>query len=133
MMTGNKGGGDIELCDIMPGDIIIFVNFIGRTSQVGAAHMMISLTPAEAPTHLLPGHAGVGAGVLRHVANILTVLVGVITSRPYRGVTGRGLGKLPTFIAAYNFAPSAASGAGIPGPEAAVLISEEGLEAARSA
>ena len=72
MMTGNKGGGDIELCDVMIGGTVIISR---RTSQVGATLLMVSLTPAEAPTHLLPGHAGVGAGVVRLVTDVLTVLV----------------------------------------------------------
>ena len=72
MMTGNKGGGDIELYDIMPVDTITIRR---RTFQVGATHLIVSLTPAEAPTHLLPGHAGVGAGVVGLATNVLAVLV----------------------------------------------------------
>ena len=64
-MTGNEGGGDIELFD----------NSRGRTSQIRAAHLMFSLTLTEAPTHLLPGHAGVGAGVVGLATNVLAVLV----------------------------------------------------------
>ena len=46
-----------------------------RTSQVGSTHLMISLTPAEALTHLLPGHAGVRAGVVGLASKVLAVLV----------------------------------------------------------
>ena len=108
MMTGNKGGGDIEVCDTR------------RTYQVGATHLMVSLTPAEALTHLLPGHAGVGAGVVGLVTNVYAVLVGVITSRPRGGVTGRGLGHPLTFTA--DYITIQVSGAGLPGIKAALLI-----------
>ena len=97
-----------------------------RTSQVGATLLMVSLTPADAPTHLLPGHAGVGAGVVGPASNVLAVLVGVITLLPrYRGVTGKGQGQLPTLIAESISLPSVAA---LPGLEAAVLISVVGLE-----
>ena len=99
MMTWNEGGGDIELCDIMP-EVTVCV--LRRTSQVGATHLMVSLTPADAPTHLLPGHARVGAGVVGLLTNVLAVLVGVITPWLYCGVTGRGHGHLPTFITDYT-------------------------------
>ena len=72
MMTGNKGGGDIELCNIKIGETVTIPK---RTSQVGATHLMVSLTPADAPTHLLPGHTGVGAGVVGLVTDVLAVLV----------------------------------------------------------
>ena len=92
---------------------------------------MVSLTQAEAPTHLLPGHAGVGAGVVGLWTNVLAVLVRIITSRHRRGVTGRGLGHLLTFTAAWN--TTRVSGAGIPGLEATVHIRGVGLDVARSA
>ena len=72
MMSGNKGGGDIEFCEIKPGVAVIIPR---RTSQIRATHLMVSLTPAEAPTHLLPGHAGVGAGIVGLASNVLAVLV----------------------------------------------------------
>ena len=73
MMTCNKGGGNIELSNsIMPGDTVIIRR---RTSQFGATHLMVSLTLADAPTHLLPGHTGVGAGVVGLDTNVLAVLV----------------------------------------------------------
>ena len=87
---------------------------------------MVSLTPADAPTHLLPGHAGVIAGVVGRVTNELAVLVGVITPRPRRGVTCRGLGHLPTFIAVSI--TIRVRGAALPGLEAAVLIRVVGVE-----
>ena len=127
MMTRLKGGGVIDLCDVIPDGIVIILR---RTSQVGATHLMVSLTPADAPTHLLPGHAGVGAGVVGLVTNVLAVLVGVITPWPHRGVTGRGLGQLPTFTAASPTITICAAAAGLPGLEAAVLISGVGPELA---
>ena len=126
MMTGNKGGGDIELRNIMPGETVIIPR--RRTSQVGATHLMVSLTPAEALTHLLPGHAGVGAGVVGLLTNVLAVLVWVITSRPHRGVTGRGDGQLLTFTAAYSTMIIWVSGAGLPRLEATVHIIDVGPE-----
>ena len=62
---------------------------------------MVSLTPTDAPTHLLPGHAGVRAGVVRPLTNDQAVLGGIITTLSHRGVTGkgRGLGQLPTLTA----------------------------------
>ena len=125
MMTGNKGGGDIELCDIMQ-DAGCTIG--RRTSQVGAAHLMVSLTPAETLTHLLPGHADVAAGVVGPETNVLAVLVGVKTPRPHRGVTGRGHGQLPTFTAASM--TIRVPGAGIPGLEAALLIIGGGTRSA---
>ena len=122
MMTCNKGGGDIEFCNVMPG--VFFISIPRRTSQIRATHLMVSLTPAVTPTHLLPGHAGVGAGIVGLVTNVLAVLICVITSRPHRGVTGRGYGQLPTFIAASI--TTRVSGAGLPRLEAAVLIIKVG-------
>ena len=55
----------------MPGTVII----PRRTSQVGATHLMVSLTPADAPTHLIPGHAGVRAGVVGLAIKVLAVLI----------------------------------------------------------
>ena len=98
-----------------------------RTSQVGATHLMVSLTPADAPTHLLPRHAGVGAGVVGLATNVLAVLVGVITSRPHRGVTGRGHRHIPTATA------DSISGAAFTRVKAAVLISVERIKPFRSA
>ena len=66
-----------------------------RTSEIGAAHLMVTLTMTDAPTHGLPGHADVGAGVVGPLTNDQAVLVGIIT----RGVTGRRLGQLPTLTA----------------------------------
>ena len=86
---------------------------------------MVSLTPADAPTHLLPGHAGVIAGVVGRVTNELAVLVGVITLRPRRGVTCRGLGHLPTFTADSTTIP--VSCAAITRIEAALLIIVSGV------
>ena len=117
-MTGNKGGGDIELCDIMP---VETVSIPRRTSQVRAAHLLVPLTPAEALTHFLPGHAGVIAGVVGLVTNVLAVLIGVITLRLHRGVTSRGLGQLPTFTA-LSSTQCPDPGTGLPGIDAAVLI-----------
>ena len=71
MMTRNKGGGDIALRDI----ILEYNIRIFWTSQIGATHLMVFLTPADALTHLLPGHAGVGAGVAGPTTNVLAVLV----------------------------------------------------------
>ena len=117
-MIGNKRGGDIELCDIMPG--VITVMLPRRTSQVGATNLMVSLTPADAQTHLVPGHAGVGAGVVGLASNVLAMFVGVITPRPFRGFTGRGHGLPPTFNA---YSILIVHVAGLPGLEAALLIS----------
>ena len=64
---------------------------------MGATHLMISLTMTDAPTHGLPGHAGVGAGVVGLVTNGQTVLVRIIATHSHCGVTWRGLGQLPTF------------------------------------
>ena len=96
---------------------------------MGATHLKVSLTPADALTHLLPGHAGVGAGVVRLLTKVHAVLIGVITSRPHRGVTGKGHRQLPTFIT------DMVCGAGVTGLEAAVLIRVVGPDAvsARSA
>ena len=123
MMTGNKGGGDIELCDTMHGVTSIILR---RTSQVGSTHLMVSLTPADAPTHLLPGHAGVGAGVVGLLTNVLAVFVGVITLRPHLGVTGRGLGQLLTFTAMSK--TILVCDAGLPRLKAAVLITGSHME-----
>ena len=71
MMTRNKGGGDIALCDIM---LLENVRIL-RTSQIGGTHLMVFLTPAYALTHLSPGHAGVGAGEAGPTTNVLAVLV----------------------------------------------------------
>ena len=76
----------------------LFDNFKGRTSQVGATHLMVSLTLADTLTHLIPGHAGVMAGVVGLMTNVLAVLVGVITLRPHRSVTGRGLGGFSPIV-----------------------------------
>ena len=87
---------------------------------------MVTLTMTDAPTHGLPGHAGVGTCVVRLVTNVLAVLVGIIT--PHRDVTGRGLGQLPTLSAAYI--TIRAQGAALP---AAVLITIVGPDYVRSA
>ena len=70
---------------------------IQRTSEIGVAHLMVTLTMTDAPTHGLPGHAGVGAGVVGLVTNVQAVLVGIITT--HRDVTRRGHGQLPTLTA----------------------------------
>ena len=121
MMTGNKGGGDIELCDPLPPGFTR-----RRTSQVWATHLMVSLTPADAPTHLLPGYAGIGAGVVGLLTNVQAVLVGIIT--PPSDVTGRGLGQLPTLSA--DSTTIRVKGAALP---AAVIITIEGSDPVRSA
>ena len=80
-------------CDIK----VVTINILWRTSEIGAAHLMVSLTVTEAPTHGLPVHAGVGAGVVGLLTNVQAVLVGIIT--PLCDVTGRGHGELPTLTA----------------------------------
>ena len=60
---------------------------------------MVSLTPADSPTHLLPGHAGVGAGVVGLATNVLAVLVGVVTSHSGRTITRSGNGQHRTLNA----------------------------------
>ena len=127
-MTTNKGRGEIEFCDIILGGVFII---LGRTSQIWAAHLMISLTMADAPTHVLPGHAGVGAGVVGLVPNVLAVLVGVITPRSRRGVAGRGHGQRPTFFA--DSITIRVRVAALPWLEAAVPIIIVGLEPVSSA
>ena len=51
--------------------IMIFI----RTSEVWAAHFMVTLTPAHTSAHVQHGDTGVGAGVVGLVTNILTVLI----------------------------------------------------------
>ena len=63
-MAGDKSGCDIMFCDI-----------ILTTSEVWAAHFMVTLTPAHTLAHVLPGDTGVGAGVVGLGTNILTVLI----------------------------------------------------------
>ena len=92
---------------------------------MGTTHLMVSLTITDAPTHGLPGHAGVGAGVVGLATNVQAVLVRIIT--PHRDVTERGLGQLPTFTA--DSLTIQAQGAALP---AAVLIIE-GIDSVRSA
>ena len=107
----------------MPATVII----PGRTSEIGAAHLMVSLTMTDAPTHGLPGHAGVGAGVVGLVTNVQAVLVGIITT--HRDVTERGLGQLPTFTAAYI--TIRVQGAALPAAVGAKI--KEGIDSVRSA
>ena len=64
MMAGDKKGGEIVFCDAKV-----------RTSEVWAAHFMVTLTPADTSAHVLPGNTDVGAGVVGLVTNILTVLI----------------------------------------------------------
>ena len=76
----------------MSGDIIIVTIIIPRrTSEIRAAHLMVSFTMTDAPAHGLPGHASVWAGVVRHGTKEQAVLIGIITLHSCRGVTGRGL------------------------------------------
>ena len=94
---------------------------------MGAAHLMVSLTMTDAPTHGLPGHAGVGAGVVGLVTNVQAVLVGIITL--HCGVTVRGYGQLPTFSAV---SPKiTVQGAAL--PAAVGLIIQAGSDFVRSA
>ena len=94
---------------------------------MGAAHLMVSLTMTDASTHGLPGHAGVGAGVVGLATNVLAVLVGIITT--HRDVTLRGLGQPPTLSAASS--TIRVQGAAL--PTAVWLIIKEGIESVRSA
>ena len=61
-MAGDNGGGDAASCDIVPVTIIIYISpvatiiILSWTSEIGAAHLMVSLTMTDAPTHGLPGH-----------------------------------------------------------------------------
>ena len=99
-----------------------------RTYEIGAAHLMVTLTVTDAPTHGLPGHAGVGASVVGLLTNVLAVLVGIIALHSHRGVTGRGLGQLPTLTA--DSILIRVQGAALP---AAVVIIKDGLDCVGSA
>ena len=88
---------------------------------------MVSLTMTDAPTHGLPGHAGVGAGVVGLFTNDQAVLVGIIT--PHRDVTWRRLGQLPTLSAASI--TTRVQGAAL--PAAVGRIIREGIDSVRSA
>ena len=46
-----------------------------RTSKIRATFLMVTITPADAPTHIPPAHAGVIAGVVGLVPKDHTVLV----------------------------------------------------------
>ena len=72
MVTTHKRGGETEFSDTILGGTFII---LGRTSQIGATRLIVSLTPADALTHVLPGYAGVGAGVVCLATNDQTVLV----------------------------------------------------------
>ena len=67
MMAGDKRGRKIVFCDI--------TITIMRTSEVWAAHFMVTLTPAHTSAHVLHGDTDVGAGVVGVDTNILTVLI----------------------------------------------------------
>ena len=71
MMAGDERGCDIVSCEIM----IHFIPIFTRTSEVWAAHFMVTLTPTNTSAHVPPGDTGVGAGVMGLVTNILTVLI----------------------------------------------------------
>ena len=88
---------------------------------------MVTLTMTDAPTHGLPGHAGVGAGVVGLMADVLAVLVGIIT--PHRCVTRRGHGQLPTLSA--DSTTIFVQGAAL--PAAVLIIIIVGLDCVRSA
>ena len=42
---------------------------------MGAAHLMVSLAMTDSPAHGLPVHAGVCAGVVGLLTNVLAVLI----------------------------------------------------------
>ena len=46
-----------------------------RTSEVWAAHLMVTLTPANTSAHVLPEDTGVGASVVGLETKILTILI----------------------------------------------------------
>ena len=76
IMVGDKKGSKIVFCDIMPESFIMFIIMISRrTSEVWAAHLMVTLTPAHTLAHVPPGDTDVGAGVMGLATNILTVLI----------------------------------------------------------
>ena len=127
MMARYKGGGEFEFFHV----ITAIFKMHCRTSEVGATHLMVSLTPADAPAHVTQGHAGVRAGVVDLLTNVLAVLVGVITFE-HRAVTGSCHGQSSSFTAGCTYTISPLS-AGLPGWKAAVLVSLHGLEAIRSA
>ena len=72
MMAGDKRGCEIVFSDTI---VITPITILRRTSEVWAAHFMVTLTPAHSSAHVLPGDTGVGAGVVRLPTNILTVLI----------------------------------------------------------
>ena len=98
MMAGDKKGCEIVFCDTMP--VIILIIIIRRTSEVWAAHFMVTLTPAHTLAHFIPGDTGVGAGVVGLVTKILTVLIGIVTLETAVCVVAVRINrKSPTIIA----------------------------------
>ena len=93
MMAGDKRGCEIVFCDIIP---IITTS----TSEVWAAHFMVTLTPAHTLAHVLPVDTGKRAGVVGLETKILTVLIWIVTLQgSINVVTVSGHGQLPTFTA----------------------------------
>ena len=101
---------------------------------------MIALTPAHSAAHFLPRDAGLGASEVGMVTDLIAHLVRVVTRQGAGGVfawTGHGLS--PTFTAdCIIYCISVIVSPGIPGAapprrEAAVLVSELGLERLTSA
>ena len=121
-MAGDKSEMEIVLFDFM--QEIIIIKSIRRTSEVWAAHFMVTLTPADTSAHVIPGDTGVGAGVVGEFTNILTVLIRIVTLQGSIGVvTVNGHGQRSTFIAEHiaclaPLLPGAAS----PGWDAALLL-----------
>ena len=63
MMARDKGGGYNVSSDYD-------ITMMRRTSEMWAAHLMVSLTITYAPAHGLQGYAGVWAGVVGLVTNV---------------------------------------------------------------
>ena len=125
MMAGDKRGCEIVFCG--------FDAIQSRTSEVWAAHFMVTLTPAHTSAHVQHGDTGVGAGVVGLVTKILTVLIGIVTLKGSIGVvTESGHGQRPTFTAeTITRVVIRFPGAATPGWDAAELIIIPGPECAR--
>ena len=55
--------------------LVVTIIIPRRTSEIWAAHLMVSLTMTDTPAHGLPVHAGVRAGVVGVLTNDQAVLI----------------------------------------------------------